>query len=361
MPTFDYRVDGSLDSNIVNGMEICRKQSSEVLPLFQKLRDRDFFSYFPIDLMASCPYMPTEEKPCEVDQCEVEPSENVPEEMVNRDEDEYEFALDGWTRKDMPSDCTEYFDLREQLERNTGYNGQRIWRFIHQKICFQENLGDDRYAWKRDFNRVISGMHAAVNAQIVADMGYNEEGLVEYRRRLRDEPGAISNIYFAYMVTLSAIYDVRERLINCDYLGDGADIQPLMQSLTSTGLLNSEPIQKAAKNLRQHACSETSCEWKARLRARELYSMMNCVQCNLCRLHGKVMAIGLGAALQVILGNDEIDGRDIPLDRVQVGALVATAAKFGAAGAVVEKFRELDGEDTSTPSDVAGTASTSTG
>ena len=38
--------------------------------------------------------------------------------------------------------------------------------------------------------------------------------------------------------------------------------------------------------------------WKVRLRTRDLLRIMNCVQCNLCRLHGKVLACGLASALQ---------------------------------------------------------------
>ena len=50
---------------------------------------------------------------------------------------------------------------------------------------------------------------------------------------------------------------------------------------------------------------------------------MGCVDCNLCRVHGTVMAIGLGATLQVLLGGQEAEGRDgdpLHLDRVQVRA-----------------------------------------
>merc|ERR1719316_968005 len=207
-------------------MPTCRKQNSQILPLLEQLKTRDFFSYFPFDLMSSCLYMPTSESECELGSCDVPPATSVPENLRSRDEDEYEFELDGWSRKDMPSDVTEYFDLREQPERNTGYNGQRVWRFIHQKICFQEDLDVEENQWKRDFNRAVSGMHAAVNVQIVADIGMNDEGLVEYRRRLRDEPGAIVNLYFAYMLTLAAIHDIRERVTNCNYLGDGETVRP---------------------------------------------------------------------------------------------------------------------------------------
>ena len=79
-----------------------------------------------------------------------------------------------------------------------------------------------------------------------------------------------------------------------------------------------------------------------RMRHRDLKQMMGCVQCNLCAVHGTVMCLGLGATLQVLVGSDGRGGDPLQLDRVQVAALVATAAKFGTAVETVERFRELD-------------------
>ena len=44
---------------------------------------------------------------------------------MKRDEAEYEFEIDAWARWDQPSDFTQYYDLRENPERNTEYNGLR--------------------------------------------------------------------------------------------------------------------------------------------------------------------------------------------------------------------------------------------
>ena len=89
--------------------------------------------------------------------------------------------------------------------------------------------------------------------------------------------------------------------------------------------------------------------WKVRLRTRDLLRIMNCVQCNLCRLHGKVAALGVSSALQVLLGTRgrgdgcDKDADPYSLHRVQVAALVTTAAKFGRACETVERFRQLEG------------------
>jgi len=164
--------------------------------------------------------------------------------VIARDREEYNFLIDGWVSKDMPSDFTEYFDLRESASRNTGYNGQRVWRFIHTNLCFQKRLQQEEMGWKRDFNRLISGMHAVVDCEIIEDIGLSEEGRCEYRRRLRDEPGSILNLYYAYMLTLSAIREVSKgpSFKSCAYLGD-ASLPPLMRALASDDLLASDSVQ----------------------------------------------------------------------------------------------------------------------
>ena len=242
MPTFDYKLD--YYSDLLVGMEKCRQENARVLPLLNQLSEFDFFSYFSVDLLSSCGYMPTNEEPCGLDACEIDPAEDVPEAMMARDDDEYEFELDSYGRWDQPSDFSEYYDLREQKEANTGYDGRRVWRFIHQKICFQREVEDDANGWKRDFNRAISGMHASVHAQILDDMGTTEEGLAEYRRRLRDEPGAVTNLYFAYMLTLCALLEMQDRLNTCNYLGDGDRIRPIMQQFTGNPLLSDPSVPR---------------------------------------------------------------------------------------------------------------------
>jgi len=296
--------------------------------------------------------MPTSEEPCELGACEVDASEDVPEVLIERDESESEFELDSWARWDQPSDFTEYYDLVENGEGHTGYDGKEVWGFIHTKICFQKGVADPGNEWKGDFNRMISGLHAAVSASIVADMeerGDTELAMTEYRRRLRDEPASVANLHFTYMLTLCAVAAARERLDSCSYLGEAPELIETMRKLTSATLLTDPAVQFAASNLREHVELKEQSAWKLRLRTRDLLRIMNCVQCNVCRLHGKVSALGLAAALQVLLG---LQGRgeetcDRPPDptslhRVEVAAMLTFCAKLSAACEVVQRYEQMD-------------------
>jgi len=337
------------------GVAAVRRDNAAVLPLLSDLRARRFFRLYAADLLASCSYMPTSEEPCELGACEVDSSEDVPGELVERDEAEAGFELDSWARWDQPSDFTEYYDIVENREGHTEYEGAHVWSFIHTKICFQKDVDQPGNAWKGDFNRLVSGLHSAVSASIVQDMfekGDSDLAMSEYRRRLRDEPAAVANLYFTYMLTLCAVGAARERLVTCSYLGEADEgLRHTMCTLTSSSIITDPAVQLAAANLRVHANSPGASAWKLRLRTRDLLRVMNCVQCNVCRLHGKVSALGLAASLNVLLG---LQGRGeegcnrppdpTSLHRVEIAAMVTFCAKLSAACATVERFEALDAE-----------------
>ena len=111
--------------------------------------------------------------------------------------------------------------------RSDARSRSRARRFIHGKICFQKDVESAGNEWKGDFNRLVSGMHSAVSASIVAGMeesGEAEQAMAEYKRRLADEPAAVANLHFTYMLALCAVNAARERLDGCSYLGEGPEL-----------------------------------------------------------------------------------------------------------------------------------------
>jgi len=342
---------GADEAWLSEGIAAVQSLNRDVQPLLEDLRGRRFFRLYAADLLAGCSYMPTSEEPCELGECEVDAAEDVPAVLVSRDEDEADFELDSWARWDQPSDFTEYYDLVENPEGNTGYDGSAVWQFIHSKICFQKDVNLIGNEWKADFNRAVSGLHSSVSAQIIADIETTDpdRALSEYRRRLRDEPDAITNLHFAYMVMLNGIAAAQERLDACGYLGEGEELLSTMRQLTSSALVHDEAVKFAASNLKTHAESPNCAVWKLRMRTRDLLNIMNCVQCNACRLHGKVTVLGLAASLQVLLGmsgrGEESCNRPpdpTSLHRVEVAAMVTACAKLSAACALAKRYAVLE-------------------
>ncbi|EED92607.1 predicted protein [Thalassiosira pseudonana CCMP1335] len=340
------------DTTLAQGIEAIDAALPTLAPLFSELRDLPYFSLYSCDMLASCEYLPQELFECYTESCEIYPvdDEEVPESIKSSDFTEHEFELDGWARWDMPSD--DYYDTKQFPEDYTGYDGSEIWSFIHNRIGFHDGaMGMDEYDaddWKADFNKAVSGLHAMVSAQVVRGMREKIESgegidpdsytwtnpVVEFERRLGpngETPEAVENLYFTMMLLLSGVRAARDRLLtDCDsgtVCQDAQSVQALRSILTHP-LLDDPSIDAAVRRLKEHAMKDTNSLWEARMRTRDLMRIMNCVQCNKCRFHGKISTLGLSTALQLAVGHGGTGGDPKKIHRVELAALVTALGKF---------------------------------
>lgn len=80
-------------------------------------------------------------------------------------------------------------------------------------------------------------------------------------------------------------------------------------------------------------------------------------QCNICRLHGKVGALGVATALSVLLGAEGRGGDSSRLHRVEVAALISTLGKFANAVQIVQEFEARRAAKDASPDAGAAAAS----
>ena len=125
--------------------------------------------------------------------------------------------------------------------------GQHLWRFIHDRVCFQLRLDDPDNEWKNDFNRLVSGMHSAVAAHVVDGMP-EERRLAEYRRRLRDQPDGVRNLHFGYMLLLCAVRQARA--------ASGAP-PPITDTVADTSDIATDTLSRRARPARARARPQT--------------------------------------------------------------------------------------------------------
>ena len=270
--------------------------------------------------------------------------EKVPGKIRDVDYQEQEFEMDGWARWDMPSN--DYYDLEEFPEGYTGYDGSSIWNYIHNKICFAGyNDGDEH--WKADFNKAVSGAHSLVSVQVVQgiqdkidiDEEFTDDEVwrdprQEFGRRLStsgETPLALENLYFTYMLCLSAAAKVKTKLLSDCQSGmiDGPSAA-VIESFLSHPILADSALQLVSQTLQDKAVRSSDTLWEARQRSRELLRIMNCVQCNKCRLHGKLAVMGLSTALQIHVGH--VQGQDPnQIKRVELAALMTTIHRLSKA------------------------------
>lgn len=331
-------------------------------PLLDNLREQPYFRLYSVDMLGSCEYMPQELFECYSETCEIYPvdEEEIPDDIRSGDMDEHDFELDGWARWDQPSE--DYYDISQFPEEFTGYDGSEIWTFIHERIAFHDDTITDEFNsdnWKADFNKAVSGLHSCISAHIIKGIQQkiddNEEfdednkwtdPKAEFDRRLGENgetPQAIENLYFGYMLLLSAVKNARERLVQDSESGKiDVGAADALKPVLAYPLLDDESIGVASKKLHDHAVKdEQSVQrlWEARLRTRDLFRVMNCVQCNKCRLHGKIGAMGLSTAFQVLLGRTGEGGDVNRIHRVELAALMTTLSKFSTAISYCEKMK----------------------
>lgn len=268
----------------------------------------------------------------------------IPREVKNADSNESEFELDGWSRWDMPTE--DYYDTEEFPEGYTAYDGRAVWNFIHKRICFEGYEYDDDH-WKADFNKAVSGLHSMISAQVIRgiqekiDDGEQfapgeiwRDPQAEFKRRLSrqgETPLAVENLYFCFMLLLTAAAKARNRLLQ-DCMSGKIDRNAVddLKSVLSSPLLEDPSVKVASLKLHDHAVRDSdSIEalWQARMRSRELLRIMNCVQCNKCRLHGKISVLGLTTALQILVGRAGEGADPDRIHRVELAALMTTLHK----------------------------------
>mmetsp|Transcript_4313 Transcript_4313/g.6558 ORF Transcript_4313/g.6558 Transcript_4313/m.6558 type:complete len:415 (+) Transcript_4313:259-1503(+) len=350
MPLASTASSISSNEDLLPGIAAIDSMNAEINQNLAVLRDQAYFKLYSIDMLASCEYLPQELFECYSETCEIYPvdEEEVPDEIKTVDADEHEFELDGWARWDMPSE--DYYDIEEFPEDYTGYDGAEVWNFIHKRIAFEGYAYDDDH-WKADFNKAVSGLHSMISAQIVRGIqdrvdsgeGFSEDEkwtdpVAEFNRRLGADGEtslALENLYFCYMLLLTAASKARERLLqDCNSGKIDEKAAEALRPILSSSLLDDANVKVAYNKLHDHAVKDSDSMaslWEARLRTRDLQRIMNCVQCNKCRLHGKIAAMGLSTAFQILVGRTGEGGDPGRVHRVELAALMESVDKFSRA------------------------------
>lgn len=236
--------------------------------------------------------------------------------------------------------------IADSFISQTAYDGADVWKFIHNRICFEGYTYDDKH-WKADFNKAVSGLHSMISAQVIIgiqdkiDSGEEftdderwRDPVVEFRRRLSPDgetPLAIENLYFCFMLLLSAVSKAKDRLLaDCETGKIDEEAANDLPRVLSSPLFKDASVAVAYKKLYDHAVQDsdsTEALWEVRLRTRELYRIMNCVQCNKCRLHGKISTMGLSTAFQILIGRTGEGGDVTRIHRVELACLVSCLYK----------------------------------
>ncbi len=266
-------------------------------------------------------------------------------------------------------------DLMLNPERNTGYNGTHIWRAIYEENCIDmDGITDQPMCYEeRVLYRLLSGLHASTTLSIAKNYyppnrmkgRENWEANPKYfYEQFYDHPEYIRNLHFSYVVLLRALKKASPVLykyeIKTGNIVDDETATVLLRRLLDSSILTScnnvfhafdeslmfHPGGIASANGKVYYDAFTKADEIVALQQNfkgvfhNISSILDCVQCQQCKLHGKMAMLGYGTALKILFTSKEelIAGS---LNRNEVVALINTVAKMSEALTDVRELTHL--------------------
>lgn len=235
-------------------------------------------------------------------------------------------------------------------ERNTGYNGTHIWKSIYEENCISTS---DACLEERVLYRLLSGLHSSTTLSIAKNYypPSKRKGRVDWEpnpqffmEKFQHQPEHIRNMHFSYVVLLRAIRKASAYLYNYDIqsgnsLEDEASTVLLKRLLDTTILRSCSSVFSAFDEslMFQQADGDFSLQENFKGVFHNISSILDCVQCQQCKLHGKMGMLGYGAALKILFVKPEL----VDLERNEVVALINTAARLSESMVEVRELTAL--------------------
>eukprot|EP00551_Chaetoceros_affinis_P007052 CAMPEP_0203662740 /NCGR_PEP_ID=MMETSP0090-20130426/599_1 /ASSEMBLY_ACC=CAM_ASM_001088 /TAXON_ID=426623 /ORGANISM="Chaetoceros affinis, Strain CCMP159" /LENGTH=1285 /DNA_ID=CAMNT_0050525571 /DNA_START=150 /DNA_END=4007 /DNA_ORIENTATION=- len=267
-------------------------------------------------------------------------------------------------------------DLMLNPERNTGYNGTHIWRAIYEENCIDmDGITDQPMCYEeRVLYRLLSGLHASTTLSIAKNYyppnkrkGREtwEANPKYFYEQFHDHPEYIRNLHFSYVVLLRALKKASPVLykyqIKTGNIVDDETATVLLRRLLDSSILTScnnvfhafdESLMFSTEGISSTDGEDFDDPFPANPNEivalqqnfkgvfHNVSSILDCVQCQQCKLHGKMAMLGYGTALKILFTSKEelIAGS---LNRNEIVALINTVAKMSEALIDVRELTHL--------------------
>eukprot|EP00571_Detonula_confervacea_P015404 CAMPEP_0172304912 /NCGR_PEP_ID=MMETSP1058-20130122/6267_1 /TAXON_ID=83371 /ORGANISM="Detonula confervacea, Strain CCMP 353" /LENGTH=1313 /DNA_ID=CAMNT_0013016319 /DNA_START=187 /DNA_END=4125 /DNA_ORIENTATION=+ len=246
-------------------------------------------------------------------------------------------------------------NLQLNPERNTGYNGTHIWNAIYEENCLalDGSASAPMCYEERVLYRLLSGLHTSTTLSIAKNYyppskrkgRENWEANAQYFiDKFADRPEHLRNLHFSYVVLLRALKKASPFLYNFeiktgDILDDEMATILLRRLLDSTILRSCHDVFTAFDENLMFKEQETAISLQENFKGvfHNVSSILDCVQCQQCKLHGKMAMLGYGTALKILFLPDNRIGSQ-SLSRNEIVAFLNTIAKMSES---VREVREL--------------------
>eukprot|EP00741_Cyanophora_paradoxa_P009335 tig00000144_g9043.t1 len=373
-----YQLQGVVQDSLADFSTVERQNERTAYTLLDKLVSTTFFRIFKVNLNAECKFWQDEgvcEKPdCSVCECSKDeiPSTWMQEDLskatskaplcqdggsapatggdeVDRSLDRSKFANwtdmqeEFWTEPDHSADLT-YVNLKINEERYTGYSGNaatRIWMAIYKENCFPGSA--DRCLEERVFYRLISGLHASITAHIsrmYCDQPGNSQNIDLFHYRLGMFPDRLNNLYFTYLFMIRAASKAATLLRQYPYNTGNPDedqkARGAMHDVLSSPLFSATVFDESGMF---DGADKAGIKAEFKKHFRNISRIMDCVQCEKCRMWGKLQILGIGTALKILFSEKPLDVHY--LERNEIIAFMNTIAKLSRSIQTVVDMRKI--------------------
>jgi flavocytochrome c len=227
-------------------------------------------------------------------------------------------------------------DLALNPERYTGYNGTHIWKAIYEENCITTS---DSCLEERVLYRLLSGLHTSTTVSIAKNYyppskrknRLNWEPNPQFfMEQFQRHPEHVRNLHFGYVVLLRAIRKATNYLqdyeIQSGNTMDDKASKVLLKRLLDTAILQSCSSVFTAfdESVMFQESHDISLQQNFKGVFHNISSILDCVQCQQCKLHGKMAMMGYGTALKILFVSPE----NLVLERNEVVALINTVGRL---------------------------------
>lgn len=352
----------SPENNGISDLDIpaTLKTVKEISPVLKGLTNLTYFRFFRVDLSKPCEFwvtnaMCTQELSCSLCEC---PAEKLPRSWLDEDyrlkearsfnklqilehvfQAEQPSEIQGKIKKDpniwrldQINNNSIYVDLHEDKEEYTGYQGKGIWEIIYKENCkkFYDMCTNNQLLY-----RLISGMHASVSTHLsfyfrnLSKKNPSKKyqpNLWLYLSKVGQFPERLTNLIYATSLLMKGISRYASEIANFEIKLDDLNQEIKTKNLLKQLLYWLSRV-KEKKFMHSHIFSKSLLKEEEKERFTKYFvniaEIMDCVECQKCRVYGKMQVLGMATALRKLLNEEPIQ-----LTRNELVALINTLNKW---------------------------------
>eukprot|EP01017_Pseudomicrothorax_dubius_P027634 TRINITY_DN3212_c0_g3_i1.p1 TRINITY_DN3212_c0_g3~~TRINITY_DN3212_c0_g3_i1.p1 ORF type:complete len:449 (-),score=69.63 TRINITY_DN3212_c0_g3_i1:161-1507(-) len=338
-------------------LERLRETNSKVVGYLTELSDTKFFKIFRVNLDVDCPFwamkaMCTSKTKCAICECadadipikwrlELNKSKPAPvttnQDFVSIWNDRHR-QLDELHVEDVENDQGLYVNLKQNPEAFTGYQGQKIWETIYKENRFQGEMRELSLE-ERTLNRMISGLHTSISTHLswffidhdTSDTPEMRRNVNLFFEKVGNYPDRIENLYFLYSLMLRAFNRAADLIRDYEY--DTGDLKSDIRTKNIITKIVHTSTSQCQQPFQENELFQDVSKVEIRKQFMNYFHnisrIMNCVECEKCKMYGKLQTYGLGTALKILFNQDErINNTNLHIKRNELIAFVNTFIKF---------------------------------